>query len=176
MIKKLLFFMVPFLSACGPKIIIDKDPYFDKFISRFKSDAQINQTEIGSFNNILIINFSSLAPELNGECFIKKEKIGLDIDIFYSIQKDLELFTFEIYRQITFNETMKILPLSLQYQLFLHEIGHCAYHLSDNNDVHSIMYKNLNNLEDLFPAAIIQFFDDARKNNSNWSNQEPIQN
>lgn len=155
--KKFLFLSIIFFTSCGKSDIPkDIDTYFNQFIDHFKQDADNHNVEYGDFDSITVIKFGFLqSSDLESECSFIKQRDFWDRTINY--------------KRILFLPTLKNKDIQFQYQIFLHEVGHCAYHLSHNPDSLSIMYKiGIPISENIFPYALKIYFDDAEKNKQDW--------
>jgi hypothetical protein len=70
------------------------------------------------------------------------------------------------YKEIIFNENMKHEDTKLIYKVFLHEIGHCTYHLSHTNkDYKEIMNAVTNSYKDeIWSDLLYEYFNKEGNN------------
>lgn len=142
------------------------DPYFQKFVDQFFMDNRIYQIKEGDFNNITVFKFDS-------DENVQKHENNANARAYceYNLQEHRNSNVF--YKKIVFSESLKNEYDWFQYQIFLKEIGHCAYHLSDNTKIGShIMSPDFLRIpdSDLYNAEM-EYFDDARNNEKNWGDQ-----
>lgn len=156
MLKRIII-SVTFLTSCGiqecPRQI---DPYFEPFIERYKQDVKDNKAPLGDFDFITVMKIDHGSnPERHlAQCQVTTLK-GRNEYISYVFPSA----TF--YKKITFFDLALNEKDEIQYQIFLHEVGHCAYKFEHSQNANSIMYPtpiyNLN-----FQGLIRQFFDEVR--------------
>jgi len=161
--KYFFLLIVIFLTSCGsPDIPHDIDPYFDKFLVHFKHDADAYGIDYGDIRDITIIKFGDVSnSDRQSEC-----KVHEISNRYFGINT--------VYKEITFQDYVKNLDEQMQYQLFLHEIGHCAYHLGHNPQKYTIMYSYGIEIPILdFKNQLKIYFDDAKSNRKNWFSFDP---
>lgn len=146
------FILAFFISSCNYSIPHHIDPYFNNFIQHFIIDS--SRIGIGDFHAITVIQFDNNMQE---------PEIGVCIR-----QHEEYLGESHSYKQVNFNPIIKSYDLSLQYKVFLHEMGHCAYSLSHVTDKDSIMYPYIIPLNYDYEIKLLEFFKSAEDNRENW--------
>lgn len=158
-------FISVFILSCGPHTDFRINPYFQQFIIRFKNDSNLYGTSTGSFDAITIIDFKNDlgSKEANAQCRRVKDD---DSDYFNEIPA---------HKEVYFSHTILNQPIEYQYFVFLHEMGHCSYHLQHSTDPTQIMYEEApmptSNSEKI---QLRHFFDSAIANQSDWYSFDPI--
>ena len=159
-IKLKLTLLCLLLSSCG-KIPHDIDSYFLPFLDQFGRDTQSHNISEGAIDDLTVIKFSdSLLEEKNDEgyCYYEKE---------YDFLIPINMFK-QVHKEITIDSSVKKYEFMDQYILFLHEMGHCVYHLSHSNDPDNIMYHNWVYPKIPISQAMDNYFEEARVNKSQW--------
>ncbi len=142
------------------------DSYFDQFVRQLRSDTSRYIISTGDFNNITVFKFDS-------DENVQKHENNTNARAYceYNLQEHRDSNVF--YKKIVFGESLKNEDLWFQYQIFLKEIGHCAYHLSNNTKIgNHIMSPDFIRMQytDLYEAET-EYFEDARNNEKNWGDQ-----
>lgn len=157
--KRLLILSCLFISCGKQSVPHEIDPYFNDIFVRFNNDATAHNISTGDIGKITVVKFDTVNEHEYSECIYEHHK-GFNYSNYY--------------KTIKFNTIIKTFLPDHQYKIFLHEIGHCAYHLAhtgynNSHDTDSIMFPSIS---PLFNESILsQFFDDARANQSDWYNQ-----
>lgn len=138
------------------------DPYFNSMLSQFKQDAQDHNVEPGAIDSLTVIKFSSNSNEITQEETADCNYLKQESDFYHNFHKE-----------INFKIEFKNLDPSLQYKIFLHEMGHCVYALvHDFNDSHAIMYYAVTATTDWeFSFLENNYFAEAQDNKNNWDNE-----
>ncbi len=171
--KTLLLTSIAFFIACGkndtssnsPSLTIDRElqPYYQNF----QAAANRNKTGYGA-SNLTVVKLS-----LESEAILTPTD-ALNMGHCETVQSEDGNYHKELFVDPAFTN---IQPEDFKNKVFLHEIGHCAYHLSDSPefDFNAIMRSptRISNKED-FEDFKQQFFDDARANEVNWNNTAPV--
>lgn len=141
-----------------PEISYEKDSYFDSMTEKFLADSKNHGVSEGKFAQVTVIKFDdSIDPAVYGVC-LYQTKNGKNYHVFY--------------KEIKFSFRVKELSPLHQYKIFLHEIGHCAYHLPHAGTIDSVMYAyTASPQESLWENVLSEFFDSAKSSESSWGDE-----
>jgi len=160
-LKELVIISSLLLVSCG-QVPHDIDPYFIPLIKRFALDAQMAGLTTGGFAEITQITFdSNMPPGREGTCAYNHPYI-ISPKIFS-----------DFYKTIRINPDVKV-PRANQdyaYLVFLHELGHCAYHLAHTSNPTDIMYPTLD--EQSLQIAEANYFEQAAESENSWFSTDP---
>lgn len=171
--KLLLLAALTIFIACGkkdnpPSTSPSVDSELQRYYQDFKTDADKNNVGYGA-TNLTVIKLSSESEAIltptdaanMGHCEIVQAEGG---------NSHKELFIDPAFTNIQSED--------FKNKIFLHEIGHCAYHLSDSPsfDFNAIMHSpvRISNKEDLEDLKQ-QFFDEAQANEQNWNSTDSFE-
>lgn len=168
--KKLLSLLsLILISGCGKYLDIphETDPFFLPLIAQYKKDSQKYNTSEGDFFSITVFKFADLSNAVTPDTIATCHYYWDENTTLLSHSSRIA------YKEIIFSPPLKNRNSSFQYQVFLHEVGHCAYHLSHNSSSSlSIMYPiAIPFLPAQFEAIVENFFKDAQDNKNNWFNE-----
>ncbi len=154
--------IIPFYS--GPDTPHYIDPYFNPLIERFKKDADAHGVGYGGFDNITVMKIGN-----SQDIGIFKQEISACN--YYNDSSDIY---HNFYKEIIFTPELLTKNKDDQYRDFLHEIGHCAYHLPHNNtNPKFIMYYI--NYDFMYPGEekfyIDEYFSEAYANQQHWGDE-----
>jgi hypothetical protein len=160
------------------------DPWFEPYIQQFKQDVTSASMSEGAFDSITVMKFGNVAEYGKttktawATCtYLNLNRSKLDnIDFEKAGIPDSVYHTF--YKVIIFSDEIKLQPKNIQYEVFLHEIGHCAYHLKhkDSNPP-DIMNSSGFSFEDKdWPNLLNEYFEEAKENQSNWFSEVQPEN
>lgn len=166
--KKFLLLLI-LLVGCGKEPIVPCyiDSMFKTYINEFKRDASQHGAEEGAFDRITVMMFDEGLDSTNefAECRFKN-----DYKHFFEVN-----FYDHHWREMRFSTQFKLHSAIYQYKIFLHEIGHCAYHLAHTNyDLSAIMNETIYPLNNKFEHEKDLFFKSARENQAHWFDITPI--
>jgi len=180
-----LFVLVFLFTACGKHDVPHEfDPWFQVHLDNFKEQADYFGVEYGSLDTVTVYKFDDLnnypnaAKNAYAICDYKNEnsyegkKTKMLEDSLMFDRFGLEYHIF--YKSIIFSEKVKELSKEYQYQIFLHEIGHCAYNLKhDTEDYTHIMSEHSVNIpEEKSEEELTYFFKKASENKDNWFSED----
>lgn len=179
---KSIFFAMLSLStfvSCGkfePTIPHEFDEWFTPHLEHFKQDADAENISYGALDSVTVFKFGD--PKRDGEnntiasctyniksSYDTEAKKELETDLGFSLM-GIEYHL--LYKEIIFSEQIKSYPVKLQYQLFLHEIGHCVYNLHHSNPGEIMQPSAYSFSDSNFSAAKERYFQSARDNQANW--------
>lgn len=171
--KTLLLTSLALFIACGKKDDSSNsqsptiDTELQSYYQNFKGDADKNTTGYGA-SNLTVIKLS-----VESEAIITPTD-ALNMSHCENVESNDGKYHKELFIDPAF---INLQPEDFKYKVFLHEIGHCAYHLSDSPqlDLNAIMHSpiRISNTED-FEDFKQQFFDDAKANEANWDRTNPL--
>lgn len=159
--KLLVLYLTIGMVGCG-RVPNHIDPYFIPLIKRFALDAQLAGLSTGDLAEITEITFDSSMPGgREGTCAYNHP---------YIISP--KLFS-DFYKTIRVNPDV-LVPRGNQayaYLVFLHELGHCAYHLRHTSNPTDIMYPTLD--EQSLQIAEGAYFEQASESENSWFSIDP---
>jgi hypothetical protein len=174
------------IISCGkkPSVPHEFDPWFQVHLDNFKEQADYFGVEYGSLDSVTVYKFDNLdnypnaAKNAYAICDYKNEnsyegkktKMLEDSLMFDRLGVEYHIF----YKIIIFSEKVKEFSKEFQYQIFLHEIGHCAYNLKhDTEDYTHIMSEHSVNIpEEKSEEELTYFFKKASENKDNWFSED----
>lgn len=142
------------------------DPYFNPMIDRFRQDSEKADVGIGDFDRITVIEFSNDFPEKFDISFCDYN-IDLRGEEIFGIKTE---FYHNFYKIITFRPAIKNYDDLTIYKIFLHELGHCTYHLQHTHTDQNYIMNPIPSPADPnnFNLYKFQFFTSAQMNKSEW--------
>jgi hypothetical protein len=178
------------IISCGkPSVPHEFDPWFQVHLDNFKEQADYFKVEYGSLDTITVFKFDDLnkypgaSKGANAICFYQSKNTDDNNKNLQHLEESLMLDRIGVeyhifYKSIVFSEEVKKFTKKYQYQIFLHEIGHCAYNLShDKEDYKHVMSAHTIEIpEEKAEEELTYFFKNASENKDNWFSENQPNN
>lgn len=167
------------ITSCGKPDSVphEFDQWFQPLLDKYKEDADSHDIGYGDVDDITVFKFDNVynysnKPLVLAVCKYVNITDGFNHDIKSVFKFNFYLYHEVFYKIIVFDESIKNKTKDIQYELFLHEMGHCSYNLNHNHKIGShIMAPVSYHINDKdWPNVLNEYFKDAKDNERNWFN------